>query len=125
VPKPRLLIVDDERELRDVLHEFFEESGYDVIEAADGRVALELLENSQVDVAIVDIFMPGVDGLELLTVLRKRPKSAKIVAISGGGETQSGDVPLQVARLLGAHATLEKPFDFEVLLSHVKHCLDA
>ena len=123
-PAKRILIVDDERELRSVLHEFLEEDGFDVFEAGNGRDALDLLRATTIDLAIVDLFMPGMDGLELLSELRKQDAAPKIVAISGGSETQSGDIPLEVACRLGASVGLAKPFDFEILLSHVKSCLE-
>ena len=122
--RPTVLVVDDEPGLRSVIREYLGEFGYEVLEAADGRAGLQILRaNRSVRVAIVDIFMPEMDGLELLSTLRAVGTSARIIAVSGGARLQSTDHPLRVAQMLGAVVALEKPIDMEVLRAHVEGCL--
>jgi len=120
----RLLIVDDESGMREVLREFLAEYDYEILEAANGEVALRILDRERIDLAIVDIFMPEVDGIELLAELQARALPAKVIAMSGGGEAGSVGTPLRAAALLGAAATLEKPFDLHIMLSHIRQCLE-
>ena len=63
--KPRILIVDDEKVVRESLYQWFTEDGYQVDTADSGRQALERLQESTCDILLVDIKMPGMDGLEL------------------------------------------------------------
>jgi DNA-binding response OmpR family regulator len=120
----RILIVDDEPGLRDVVHEWLEDHGYEVLEAEDGRDALALLERERVDVIILDMMMPRLDGAGFLAELCELGIDPPIIAISGGGELLPSKVPLALAGRMGARVTLEKPFDFDDLLAHVAACLD-
>ena len=68
----RILVADDETEIRDVLRLYLEKEGYEVVEAADGPEALRLLKQEKIDLAILDIMMPGLDGFELCREIRSR-----------------------------------------------------
>lgn len=122
-PRGRVLIVDDEAELRSALCEFFVDHGYEALQAADGQVALKVLEQVSVDVVILDIFMPNVDGIQFLDKRRAHYPREVVIAVSDVGGSRLGALPLEMALLLGAAVGLEKPFDFDVLLSHVERCL--
>ena len=61
-----ILVADDEAEIRDLLRIYLENSGYDVLEAADGLEALAILEKNHVDLAVLDVMMPGLNGLHVL-----------------------------------------------------------
>jgi len=69
----KILVADDEKTIRETLSEFFTDGGYEVITAEDGLRAVEELTNSDIDVAMVDIRMPGLDGLEVLAKAKKSP----------------------------------------------------
>lgn len=69
--KYKILIADDEAEIRDVLHLYLEKEGYEVCEAADGAQAMELLKKEPIDLAILDIMMPGIDGYRVLRNIRE------------------------------------------------------
>ena len=77
--KPRLLIVDDEAVVRDSLREWFAEDGYPVFAVASAREALEKLAQEAIDVLLVDIRMPGMDGLELQRKVRVIAPRAAVV----------------------------------------------
>lgn len=66
-----ILVADDEAEIRDLLRLYLENSGYDVLEAADGLEALAILEKKHVDLAVLDVMMPGLNGLHVLKKLRE------------------------------------------------------
>jgi CheY-like chemotaxis protein len=111
-----ILFIDDEEQVRMVSQVALEGAGYRVLTAENGKHGLRLLERQEVDVMLVDLLMPDMDGLELIPLLRKTRPAIKIIAISGG----SGEWDyLDAAKSLGAHATLKKPFSFQELLQAV------
>lgn len=80
---PTILVVDDQPAFRSVLREQLEADGYRVREAGDGAEAIRILSRGEIDVAVVDIFMPEVDGIDLLRAMRKERLSTKVIAMSG------------------------------------------
>lgn len=108
---PHILIVDDEPNVRLVFRTALESSGYRVTEAEDGTTALLWLENSPVDLVLLDLQMPGVGGMEVLESLRKTGNDAPVVIV-----TAHGSVPNAVEALkLGAIDFEEKPLSPEAL----------
>ena len=91
-------------------------AGYRVLIAESGKHGLRLLEHQEVDLIFVDIFMPEMDGLELIPLLRKTRPANKIIAISGGSGMKNF---LDTAKYLGADDTLMKPFSLQELLDAV------
>ena len=109
-PRKRVLVVDDNEDMRITVQALLQADGFDVVVAADGEAALALHRKSPADVVITDLFMPDKDGIETIIELRKLYPAVKIVAMSGWTSTQGSDY-LQVAREIGAAVTLQKPFD--------------
>ena len=107
----RILVVDDEVELRTLLRKVLTRRGHDVIEAENGSVAISMVEQGEKpDLIITDIFMPDTDGIEVLRHLRAKYPDLKIVVMSGGGNRVSRGY-LPAATALGANHVIEKPFD--------------
>jgi CheY-like chemotaxis protein len=104
--KQRILVVDDEPQIRSMLREWLTRVGFDVSEASDGKEAIETLRKELFDVVIADILMPEKDGLEVIMYLQRERPLTKCVAIS----SPSNRVFLQSAQLLGATRVVEKPF---------------
>lgn len=116
--KTRVLIVDDDEELRAGLRRHLERARYEVFEAPGGAEALQLFTANPADVVIVDMLMPGKDGMEtILDLLDAHPK-LKVIAMTGA-ETGRPSW-LSSAELLGAAVTLQKPFDPESLISVIQ-----
>src|SRR5207244_12935868 len=80
----RILVIDDDALLRGAIRVALESAGYEVIEAADGDAGLRLHREQGADVAVVDLFMPKRDGLEVIRAMRAEAPGAKIIAMSGG-----------------------------------------
>jgi CheY-like chemotaxis protein len=108
--KKRILVVDDNDDLRATIGALLKADGFDVALAADGQAALAQQQASPADLVLTDLFMPDKDGIETIIELRKLSPDVKIVAMSGWTSTQGSDY-LQVAREIGAAHTLQKPFD--------------
>lgn len=106
----KILIVDDEPEIRDLLHLYLEKDGYDVIEAADGAQALsalqeESLQNEGIDLVILDIMMPGIDGYRVLQNIREN-SNIPVIMLSAKGADADKILGLD----LGADDYITKPF---------------
>lgn len=121
-PLKRVLVVDDEAGVRSALSRILSAGGYDVIVAADGHEATRLWRERSPDLVIVDLFMPGKDGLETIVELRAFSPGTPIIAMSGAGKASQIDL-LEHAAMLGAVATIEKPFEKQAIMDLVAHTL--
>ena len=128
----RLLVIDDEPLVRDALQRVLQLESMQVAAAADAESGLAELRRELPDLVIVDIIMPGVDGVELIGRIRTRYPALPIIAISGGGNFEiSGYQPdairtqayLAAATKAGANAVIAKPFDPGELLERVNTLL--
>lgn len=122
---PSVLVVDDEDQLRQLIREILEQAGYQVTEARDGKEAVQQYRLAPADVVIMDILMPEQDGLETTSTLRREFPNVKIIAITGSSEMIGILSFLDVAKMLGAHRALQKPFDMQTLLDTVRAELQA
>jgi two-component system, chemotaxis family, chemotaxis protein CheY len=119
----RILIIDDQPQIRDNCREALEEAGHTVIVAADGREGVRLYRESPVDLVILDLYMPELDGLATIQELRRTTPRLLIIAMSGGGAIGHATSFLDVARALGAVRTFEKPIRLDELLAMVTDVL--
>ena len=116
--KPRLLLVDDDEKLRSVLTEYLQQNGFEVEEAKDGSVALGKLERGAFDVILLDVMMPGDDGLTVLGKLR-RTRNIPVIMLTAKGDETDRVVGLE----LGADDYVAKPFSPRELLARVRAVL--
>ncbi len=119
----RVLIVDDDEQIRALLQEVMEWAGFDVAVAENGRVAMRLQEQRPADLVITDLIMPEQEGLETITSLKKAYKGVKIIAISGGGRI-GPEAYLPAALELGADRIYSKPFDVQEIVAAVRALLE-
>lgn len=110
----RILIVDDEPTLLALMSRFVSSLDHEVSTAADGRDALRILDDDDIDLLITDINMPDIDGIEILNELRRRRLEMPVIAMSGGG-LLAKELLLDTASVLGAVVTLQKPFELNEL----------
>ncbi len=114
-----IIVADDVVGIQDLVGLWLEESGHSVMRASTGHAASQLLKKQHVDLVITDIIMPDGDGLELILELKHARPLVHILAISGGGRHLQASDCLKMAKNLGAHALLLKPFNREQLLAAV------
>lgn len=119
--RTRLLIVDDNDDMRQSLRLLLERAGYHVETAPDGIRALELQRARPFDVVLTDLFMPEMDGFEIIVELRRDFPSLKIIAMSSGGVHGKPASYLPTAGIAGADATVRKPFTIETLVEVLNH----
>jgi len=111
-----LLVIDDDAQTRALFQATLEAAGYHVLTSGSGQAGLQLVAHQAVDLILVDIFMPVMDGLELIRHLRTSQSTCKIIAMSGGvGEWDF----LEVAKRLGANHALRKPCAPQAVLDAV------
>ncbi len=116
----RILIVDDENNIRITLKTILEEEGYSCLLASSGKEAIDIMEQKEVDLVITDIWMENIDGIELIEYMKKHNIDAEIIVISG-----HATIELAVkATKKGAFDFLEKPLSFDKLILSVKNALD-
>lgn len=116
--KGRLLVVDDDPRNRDMLCRRLLRKGFEVAEAPDGETALAHINGNPVDLVLLDVMMPGMDGLEVLTELRKDRTVADLPVIMATAKSESEDIV--EALKLGANDYVTKPIDFAVALARVE-----
>jgi DNA-binding NtrC family response regulator len=119
--KIKLLIVDDEEDFLNTIAERLGMRDFDIATASEGDLAVKVAKKGKFDVAILDINMPGMDGMELLQILKKKHKFLEVIMLTGHGAIDSA----VEATKLGAYAYLEKPYDFENLLDVLKKAYEA
>lgn len=113
-----ILIVDDDREIRRLLHEYLMESGYRVTAVGDGRAMHKALDEYQIDLIVLDLMLPGEDGLSLCRMLRTRSNIPVLMLTARGSE-----VDRVIGLEMGADDYLAKPFSPRELLARIRSIL--
>ena len=119
---PGILIVEDEKELREMLKISLIRHNFTVFEAVNGRDAITHFKPSSTDLVVTDLIMPEEDGLKVIMKLKEVKPSIKIVAISGGGKAGPASY-LNLAKALGADAIYSKPFSINDLILKIEELL--
>jgi CheY-like chemotaxis protein len=128
----KIIVIDDEEDIRTVLKQVLERAGYDVAVAESGREGLEMLQKEGADLVIIDVIMPGMDGVALTREIREKFRDTRILVISGGGNVaprsyEPGAISttafLSSAKNAGADKTMTKPFDRKDLMRIITELL--
>ena len=120
----RILIIDDESQIRSMLRLMLERVGFEVFEAADGMEGIRQYRDNPADLIITDLIMPNKDGIGMIIELKKEFPKVKIIAMSGGGLNKPEGY-LKGAKKLGAACTLTKPIDRDEMLRAIKEVLQS
>ena len=118
----RILLVDDEPRLLHVVGLYLSMEGFEVTEAQDGTEALSKLDTEQFDLAILDVMMPGVDGIEVCRHIRSMPQTHSMPVLVF--TSLSADADVERARLAGANHLITKPFSLPGLGAVVRSCFE-
>jgi DNA-binding response OmpR family regulator len=116
----RILVVDDDRELRNLIRTALEHEGYDVLTAQDAVQGLELIARRKIDVALLDVMMPGMDGLTMLSHLREHNENLRVIIMTALNTPETAISALRDQ----ACDLLSKPFEIQQLLSAVQTALE-
>ncbi|MBN1828222.1 MAG: sigma-54-dependent Fis family transcriptional regulator [Deltaproteobacteria bacterium] len=118
--KRTIMIIDDEESIRQSLSGVLSDEGYDVMTAGSGEEGLSLLEEEAPDLVLLDIWLPGIDGIETLTAIKSQYPNIQVVMISGHGTVESA----VKATKLGAFDFIEKPLSLEKVILTIANALE-
>jgi CheY-like chemotaxis protein len=119
---PGILIVEDEKDLREMLKVSLTRRKFTVLEAENGKDAITRFKPAVTDLVITDLIMPDEDGLKVIMKLRESKPAIKIIAISGGGKAGPASY-LNLAKALGADAIYSKPFSVNDMINKIEELL--
>ncbi len=119
-PKKKILVVDDDQIMGDILADILNYKGYNVHWVGSGTEALQIINLNQIDIVMLDLLIPGMDGIEILKEINKSKPGSIVIMMSGHGTIQSA----VEATKLGAYDWLEKPLEKERVLLTVKNAVD-
>lgn len=114
--KGKILIVDDQFGIRILLNEVFQKEGYKTFQAANGNQALEIVTRESPNLVLLDMKIPGMDGIEILKRMKKLNQDIRVIIMTAYGELDM----IQEAKDLGALTHFAKPFDIDDLREAVK-----
>ena len=115
-----ILIVDDEESIRQSLGGVLADDGYEIVTAGSGEDALRVVEEEMLSLVLLDIWLPGIDGIETLKIIKSEHPQLRVVMMSGHGTIETA----VKATKLGAFDFIEKPLSLDKVLLIVKHALD-
>ena len=118
-----ILVADDEDSIRSLLEHYLKSAGHRVAIVGSAREACVELAKTTFDLVITDVLMPDGDGLDLISALRTTQPNARILAMSGGGRYLEGSDYLKLAKGLGAHTAMMKPFTWQQLQTAMEEAL--
>lgn len=116
----KILVIDDDAVIRMVLRNLLKSRGFEFFEATNGVEGVAQFKRENPDLVITDMLMPNKEGLETIMEIRAHRPSVKIIAMSGGGNTQNMSF-LEMAKKVGADAVVAKPFGPQDILTHIKN----
>lgn len=117
----KVLIVDDQFGIRTLLNEVLQKEGYEIFQAANGLQALQIMKKHSPDLVLLDMKIPGMDGLEILEKLKEIDAEVRVLIMTAYGELDM----IEKTKKLGALAHFSKPFDIDEVRSAVKKYLVA
>lgn len=120
----KILVIDDEPQIRNILKEFLQRDGHEVDIAENGKIGLKMAGQMVYDLVITDVVMPEQDGYEVIMDLVRRTPKIRIIVMSGGAAKLNTQDLLTTAKLMGADRALAKPLDFINFKAVVQEVLD-
>ena len=117
---PRILVIDDMKGVRESLRAALTAAGFEVTTANNGREGLAELGTTSFDIAVTDIWMPEVDGLNVIKQIRAEHPNLRVFAMTGGGPRLTIEAAGSIAEVWGAERVFVKPFDEAALVAAIK-----
>lgn len=114
----QVLLIDDDADTRDIVRQVLLEEGYGVTECSDGRTAVQAFRDSQPDLVLLDVLMPGLDGINICLAIREE-SDVPIIFLSAKGQAADKAIGLRI----GADDYLSKPFDMDELIARIRALL--
>lgn len=115
-----ITVIDDDIHITEIIYEMLSGSGYSVKSFTSSTEGFKYVFEHKPDVLILDIFMPDIDGYEFIRKIHNIHPSLKVITISGGCDPFDKESTLTISRKLGANVALQKPFEYEELISAIE-----
>jgi len=119
----KILVIDDNDQFREMMREYLESEGYEVLVASDGKIGVELYRENKPDLVITDVIMPEKDGAEVIFDLQKEFPGIKIIVMTGGGQGDAQAYLKSITAYSNVKYAFEKPFAMDELLVAVKESI--
>jgi len=116
----KILVIDDDGKFLEIMREYLENEGYEVLVASDGEIGAELYREKKPDLVITDVIMPEKDGAQVIFELQKEFPGIKIIVMTGGGQGDAQAYLKSITALSNVKYAFEKPFAMDELLVAVK-----
>ena len=117
---PKVLVVDDEEKVRKYMSRLLKIRGFEVDTAPDGTTALSMIQESEVDIVLLDVLMPGMDGITVLKEIKKTKPAIEVVMLTGNASVETAIEGMRI----GAFDYLLKPVDLDNLYLCLKEALE-
>ena len=118
-----ILVVDDEKDIRDYMQDLLENAGYEVLTAENGNAAIQVFKQNPTDLVITDLLMPEKDGAETVIELRSDYPDVKIIVITGNGKNLKAEDHLKLIESLNVNYSFTKPINSHRLLNAINSLL--
>ncbi len=119
----RILVIDDNQDIHLILDEVLTEDGHVVDCADDGMIGLGMTEKVRYEIIITDIIMPNMDGIEVITEIKRRSPDVKIIAMTGGSQKLDKSLITSIAKAMHVEKVIGKPLDLDELRTTVRDIL--
>lgn len=119
----KILIIEDDFQARQLYEELLKDEGFDVVSAESGESGIEIYQEGGIDLVITDIFLPGVDGIQVTKTIHELNPHAQIIVISGGPNPNNGDSRIDLPDDLPFLRIFRKPFSIDMLVSEMRTLL--
>ncbi|MFH1791727.1 MAG: response regulator [Candidatus Omnitrophota bacterium] len=117
---PKVVVIDDEPGICELLEKAFTEDGCEVVAVTDSEKAVETVEKEKPDCILLDIKMPKIDGIDVLSRIKGLSRSAPVIMITGYGSLETAMESMK----LGAYDYITKPFDLDFVKTLVRHSME-
>lgn len=117
--KPTILVVDDEKQIRELFHRLLKKEGYRVLTANNGNEGLKLIDTEKPELVLLDLKLPDMSGIQFLRLIKRRNEKAEVIIITGYGTMKTA----RIAMRLGAYDYITKPFDVNYIKAVTKDAL--
>ena len=118
-----ILVIDDEADIRFILETFFNKEGHTVNTAGDGKDGMRLVGLNHFDLVITDVVMPEMDGLEIISAIKRKFPAIRIIVMTGGTAKLDKSLLMTMAQTMRADAVVDKPLDLKRLNATVNEVL--
>ena len=118
-----ILVIDDEADIRFILETFFNKEGHTVNTAGDGKAGMRLVGLNHFDLVITDVVMPEMDGLEIISAIKRKFPAIRIIVMTGGTAKLDKSLLMTMAKTMRADAVVDKPLDLKRLKATVNEVL--